>query len=407
MSSAARTSDSLVTKCSVSHVAASADARRLPATCAADVANLRRVELGALGLGDVGRGVEVEDVGRRAVRLIAHDAAARVRPVGPRLGEAFEHEVGDGLAIVGEHAPRGVRRAALEQRGQMQSQIVAAARLELVEHPRRPVALAARVVHLVRVVEEAAHAHVAAGEGAVEPAQVVGDRLAREVVDHVPLAARRGALDLLAVPALKEGVERPLTVERVQVDDAGRRHARGDVLDVALLRVRHDGDERQRLREARLIDRERLEVRRGCDGVLQRGDVDASAHGAHEGLLHERDRVPPPLAALDGHALPRDVLRRVRVADARPAERPAGAGGHVDAESQAPRLREGVLEHRHPRRGQVRDELLLGAAHSIDGSDLDAAEPDALVRLEVPREVGRGSPRCRATTSASTGATRR
>ena len=244
---------------------------------AGDVRRRRRElearELGALGLGDVGRGVEIEDVGRRAVRLVAHDAAARVRPVGPRLGEAVEHEVGDGLAIVGEHAPRGVRRAALEQRGQIEAQIVAAARLELVEHPRRPVALAARVVHLVRVVEEAAHAHVAAGEGAVEPAQVVGDRLAREVVDDVPLAARRGALDLLAVPALEEGVQRPLAVERVQVDDAGRRHARGDVLDVARLRVRDDGDERQRLREARLIDRERLEVRGRGDGVLQRGDV--------------------------------------------------------------------------------------------------------------------------------------
>jgi len=96
----------------------------------------------------------------------------------------------------------------------------------------------------------------------------------------------------------------------------------------------------------------------------------------------------PPLAALDRQALPREVLRRVRVADARPAEWPAGAGGHVHAEAQSSRLRERVLEHRHPRRRQVRDELLLGAAYSIDRSDLDAAEPDALVRLEIHREVG-------------------
>ena len=110
----------------------------------------------------------------------------------------------------------------------------------------------------------------------------------------------------------------------------------------------------------------------------------ARTSGCCTNAIVSRRRSPP----LMRHALPRDVLRRVASPTLGP---PNGQPVPVAMSTPSPRRRDCVRVcssiDTHAG-GQVRDELLLGAAHAIDRRDLDAAEPDALVRLEVPREVG-------------------
>src|SRR5262245_15231306 len=92
----------------------------------------------------------------------------------------------------------------------MLAEVVSAAALEFGEELRRPVRFAVGVVYFVRVVEERPKRfYIAPGERLVEFAQVIFERRGREMIDHVSLAARRGAFDHLPMPTLKDCVERP------------------------------------------------------------------------------------------------------------------------------------------------------------------------------------------------------
>ncbi len=92
----------------------------------------------------------------------------------------------------------------------MLPQIVAAPLLELLEHARRPVRLARRIVDFVGVVEERAESVQAVPlEGAIERQQVLPDGVRREMIDDVPFAAGSCALDELAVPSGEDRIERP------------------------------------------------------------------------------------------------------------------------------------------------------------------------------------------------------
>ncbi len=78
-------------------------------------------------------------------------------------------------------------------------------------------------------------------------------------------------------------------------------------------------------------------------------DVNLVADGADERCLAQRDGLGQPLAGGEHPCLVHDRPRRRVVADPRSAEWPARAGGHVDAELEAPRLAQRVVEHLHPR----------------------------------------------------------
>ena len=123
----------------------------------------------SLGLGNVARRVEVEEVARRSVRLIPHDRAASASPGAPRLSEVVVEEIRDGQPVVGRQPRARLAGVRPEQCRQVSAQVIAATPLELVEQQERSIRLPVGIIHFVRVVEERAQSiESAAGEGGVE-----------------------------------------------------------------------------------------------------------------------------------------------------------------------------------------------------------------------------------------------
>ena len=89
---------------------------------------------------DVRRGVKVHEICGSAVRLIAGEIAATVRPVRP-APDPVDVQIGDRLAVILLHAVHDPGIAVAGQGGQPGAQIVAAAFPELVEKVRRPIGL--------------------------------------------------------------------------------------------------------------------------------------------------------------------------------------------------------------------------------------------------------------------------
>ena len=98
------------------------------------------------------------------------------------------------------------------------------------------------------------------GEGAIERREVAADGVAREMVDDVALAAGRGALDELAVPAGKERVERPAAGGAVQSSRPSAPTRARQIDDVARIAKAISTRERQIARILHLLERQRLEV---------------------------------------------------------------------------------------------------------------------------------------------------
>ena len=119
--------------------------------------------------------------------------------------------------------------------------------------------------------------------------------------------------------------------------------------------------------------------------------MDLVADGADERRLPKRDRLGEPFAAGERPCPVHERSRRGVVADPRSAERPPGAGGHVDAHLQSRRLAQRVVQHRHPLRRQVLDEAIFSAAHAVDRRHLDAADPGRRQRLELGRQRARST----------------
>ena len=146
----------------------------------------------ALYLRNVDRRIEVEQVGGRAVGLVAHQHAVAVGPADPLLCEVLVEQVAERLAIVGQHLVAVVLQS--QQFVQVFAEVVAAPFLKLVEERGCPVG----AIHLIGVVEES----VGVGDarrckGFLEALQIVLHGLAVEVVYHPSLATRGGALHLL------------------------------------------------------------------------------------------------------------------------------------------------------------------------------------------------------------------
>ena len=185
------------------------------------------LNLGAFGLRNVARGVEIEQAGRRSVGLIADETAVTFGPRRPLRRERLEEQIRDGFAIVREHARAHVGVTATEERREMPAEIVAAAFLEFGEEARRPIGLASRVIDFIGVVEERAKAaETMSRERAIERQQILSDRVGREMVDDEALTPGRGALDQFPVPAGEEGVECPTALGGDPVQPPVRLHAR-------------------------------------------------------------------------------------------------------------------------------------------------------------------------------------
>ena len=197
-----------------------------------------------LGLRDVGGGIEVDEVAGRAVRLVARQAAALVRPRRP-VPHVVEVQLAERCAVVAPHARDRVGIAVPGERGDLDTRVVAAPGLELLEDARGE----GGAVVLVRVVEvRARRARAEAREGLVEAAQVATQARDREGVDDVALAPRRRALHLLDRPLGHGGVDAKAP-RRAPVEAAFGPHAARQLDALAGVRDRDDvarGAERQR-----------------------------------------------------------------------------------------------------------------------------------------------------------------
>ena len=238
------------------------------------------LNLGAFGLGNVARGVQIEHAGRRSVGLIADETALTSGPRRPLGRERLEEQIRDGFAIVREHARAHVAVTTTEERRKVPAEVVAAAFLEFGEEARRPIGLAGRVIDFIGVVEERAKAaETTSRERAIERQQVLSDRVGREMIDDQALTSGRGALDQLAVPAGEEGVQRPAALRGDPVQPPVRLHARREIDGVARLRIGHQHRERQIARILHLLQRERLQVLVGRDRLDEIADGERPGFG--------------------------------------------------------------------------------------------------------------------------------
>ena len=254
------------------------------------------------GLGDLGDGVVVEQVAGRAVGLVAGDAAMGLRPVVPGL-QIGEVELAERLAVVGADAGNGVRIADAGEDGELVEEIVATVREEFLKKRGRPLG----GVVFERVVElRARHGRGEFLERLVEGGEVARHGGGGKWIEHVALAAGRGAFDLLDGGFGTEADDVPFPGGREPIEFA--------VLDL----VREiDGGTGFRKRPQAL------------DFPFGQNQADA---GAALGFL-------PDDLETGGSNVRRDL---------RPAEGPAGAGRHVHAEAEALGLGGGVAEHGHP-----------------------------------------------------------
>ena len=309
----------------------------------------------AFGLRDVAHAIQVHDVGGGAVGLVAYALALRGGPLLPQHGVLLAQEFADGLAVVEHHAVLHFLLAGKSQKfGHVRLEVVAPAGPEFFEEGRGPVAVPAGVVHLVGVVEIVAYlADVVALEGLVELLQVAGDGLAREVVDHVALAAGTSPLDQFAVPAQEQGAQGPVAFRRRPVKGAVLPDACGQVLVRAAGTVGRDGDQREFQRVAHLLVGVLLEIVIGGDGIAHRGNVVRDTDGADHRRLGVAELVFQPLSALQAEGLVREVAAGIFRLHPGAAEGPAGGVREIDAEVAAVRLLQGIGEEVHPGGRQI------------------------------------------------------
>ena len=157
------------------------------------------------GFGDVGGGINIHQVGGRAVRLVAAQAAVAVGPGRPIL-DVGQVQIGQGLAVIGPDARGRFLRPFAEQGGQLRPQIISPARGKLGEQRGRPF----RAVILVRIVEVGAgHGSLIDGEMLVEIRQIGVHCRGGKGIQHRADPAGGRALDLLRRAGFPNPIETP------------------------------------------------------------------------------------------------------------------------------------------------------------------------------------------------------
>ena len=302
------------------------------------------IEVKHLCLGDVGDGIEIEQIARRAVGFVACQEAVVTRPLRPKRQRNLSHQIGDGFAIVAFHAGGAIIRLAAEQGRELVLQTIAPPLFKLREEVRRPVGLV-----LVRILILRARHRTAVGrERLIEPAQVICHRPRVKQVEHPALAAGGGALHLLGRGFLGNGKDPPGTPFRRPVHLALRSQPGEQIHFFAVRTKGHqclNGFGLKCLRQVRSA-----------------GDFDLSRDDAGVG-----------------------ILRR----DPGAAKTPAGARGHVHAKTQAVGFGDRVAQHLHPLRTEIGDVIRFPAFRAVDRNEVDAAQAGIAVAREFLRDIGR------------------
>ena len=171
-----------------------------------------------LALRYIDSGIDIQQVGRTAMRLIARNTPMPMRPVRPLSGEILEKQFAERLTIVtGDAAPvisteHGVllttRGGLLIVRGKLlikyiykRLQIISATALELLVQLRRPV----RPIHFVGIIKHhRRERHLLMGKGGIEPRQIMRHSIAIEMINHQALTPRSRSLHLLTRQSHRE-----------------------------------------------------------------------------------------------------------------------------------------------------------------------------------------------------------
>src|SRR5436190_6997653 len=294
-----------------------------------------------LRLRDVCRRVQIEQIAGGAVRLLAHQRAALVRPARESLDEMLAQHLVERLPIVRLHARDVVIGAAPRERGKLVGEVVTAVRMEEREELGGSVA---RV--LERIVEVRADRAARPRRRAIgEHAQISIGGVRREGIDRRACATGRGSFDVVAGEARAGDVHGPATGRRLP-----RRRARHGRWDAHASPVVGHGD----------------------DGV------DAAPR---------RIALPAVPAAHRGHG---DSERLVRVGRLHggTADAPAASLWKIEPHPATPRLGRRVAHDVDPARREVRDVDRVCPLCTIDDRDLDPAESGRIERSDLAREVG-------------------
>ncbi len=311
---------------------------------------LRHERIGAavpkhLGLRDVGHRVEVEPVRRRAVCLVPRLDAALPAPLGPLRKHVFHDDVRKRFPHIAANAGHAVGVPLPGQRRNLVLDPVAAPRGEGRGQVGRPV----RAEVLERVV---IHRPGSRDAGCVkrrrEPLEIGPHRYRRERIDHRTLSAGCGPLDHRAGELVADQAHHPTLARRLPVERAVAAKPARDLFPLAVGPL---GDNR--------LHRDALRVDVGRQLAV----------GRRREALH--DQFPPTQFG-------RDI---------RPAETPAGAGGHVDADPHPLSFLDGERQHLEPAWAEVVDVAALGTLRAVDRNDVNPAQPPGAVPLKLLRQV--------------------
>ena len=243
------------------------------------------------GFGDVGVGVEVEEVAGGAVGLVADEVSAVVRPLHPGA-EVVEVELGEGFAVVALDAAEGVGGEGGEggvagfgeEGGGVGLEVVAVHRAEFLGELRGPVG-AVVFEGVVELAADEAAGELVGGEGLVEFGEVTAEGGGGVGIEDEAFAAGGGAFDKLfrgLGDELAGGVEDGL-LRGVGGADPGAAEGpagAGGHIDAEAEAFRFGADVGEHLDPFR---REVVEVAGlGAFRAVNRGDLDAAETGGGE-----------------------------------------------------------------------------------------------------------------------------
>jgi len=207
--------------------------------------------------------------------------------------------------------------------------------------------------------------------------EVVVDGLCREMVDHVSFATGAGSFDEFAVPSFEEGHQVPFPCRSCPVQGAVSGHLRGEVQGFSLRGVCHQGFEDHRTGEAHLVDGPGLQA--VCifgDGILQVADGKVfPGDYPQEGLLDPGHLFIQPLSHLQRPGFQMHHPAGIFRGDPASSEGPSGGHGQVNAYVETGAFPEDVFEKINPFRGEKLHKLPFVPVNSIDGRDLQSAQP--------------------------------
>ena len=327
-------------------------------------------EAETLDLGNIHCGVAVDEVGGRAMCLIAGDGPVGVRPGRPLLREVLKQQVAECLTVVAQDLC-----VPLLEHGQIVFEPIASALFKLFEQGGCPCG----GLHLVRVVEERVRVGgVGAFESLLDVPEVVAHGLFVEMVDDPALATRGSALHLHHAIAHEEGHHVPAGVlQFLQPELQGFLVCLvGRALDLCFQHVLRAPCQHPVTDEVRHIVGLALMVGHHLlqttvwlvllgNFQCQTRDLPAVEDGIHEHHLAG--------TLLQGHP--------------RASEGPACTCSHIHLDAGLLTDSLYLAQHLHPLIRKIGDVVRLIALHPIDGRDLDGSDAVVGILLHGPLQV--------------------